>query len=78
MFSSGRRSIGQTERTPSMTREPQRLYEARYITYMRTDGIDMAPEACRARRCDCESTLQQSQRAGDGDVPARALRNRIP
>ena len=42
----------------------QRLYEAGYITYMRTDGIDMAPEAVTAAR-DAIKTLY-----GDEYVPA--------
>ncbi|MGV6812037.1 MAG: type I DNA topoisomerase [Brevirhabdus sp.] len=33
----------------------QRLYEAGYITYMRTDGIDMAPEAVDAARDEIKS-----------------------
>ncbi|WP_227271283.1 type I DNA topoisomerase [Roseobacter weihaiensis] len=41
----------------------QRLYEAGYITYMRTDGIDMAPEAVAAAR-DAIKTLY-----GDDYVP---------
>ncbi|MBI1171846.1 type I DNA topoisomerase [bacterium] len=35
----------------------QRLYEAGYITYMRTDGIDMAPEAVMAARDVIKSTF---------------------
>ena len=42
----------------------QRLYEAGYITYMRTDGIDMAPEAITAARAEIET------RYGKDYVPA--------
>ncbi|MBV1862945.1 MAG: type I DNA topoisomerase [Rhodobacteraceae bacterium] len=42
----------------------QRLYEAGYITYMRTDGIDMAPEAVAAARATITS------RYGKEYVPA--------
>jgi DNA topoisomerase I len=41
----------------------QRLYEAGHITYMRTDGIDMAPEAVTAAR----TTIKD--RYGDKYVP---------
>ena len=41
----------------------QRLYEAGHITYMRTDGIDMAPEAVMAARDTIKS------RYGDEFVP---------
>jgi DNA topoisomerase-1 len=43
----------------------QRLYEAGYITYMRTDGIDMAPEAVAAARDTITS------RYGKEYVPAK-------
>ncbi len=42
----------------------QRLYEAGYITYMRTDGIDMAPEAVEAARAEIKT------RYGADYVPA--------
>ncbi|SDY76715.1 type I DNA topoisomerase [Citreimonas salinaria] len=41
----------------------QRLYEAGHITYMRTDGIDMAPEAVMAARDAIK------ERYGDSYVP---------
>lgn len=41
----------------------QRLYEAGHITYMRTDGIDMAPEAVMAARDEIK------RRFGDSYVP---------
>jgi len=41
----------------------QRLYEAGYITYMRTDGIDMAPEAVMAARDEIKA------RYGEDYVP---------
>jgi DNA topoisomerase-1 len=44
----------------------QRLYEAGHITYMRTDGIDMAPEAIVAARDAIKS------RYGDDFVPKEA------
>jgi len=42
----------------------QRLYEAGYITYMRTDGIDMAPEAVMAARDEIK------RRFGERYVPS--------
>ena len=42
----------------------QRLYEAGHITYMRTDGIDMAPEAVQEARAEIEA------RFGKEYVPA--------
>ncbi|MEX0369491.1 MAG: type I DNA topoisomerase [Tateyamaria sp.] len=43
----------------------QRLYEAGHITYMRTDGIDMAPEAVQNARDAIKA------RYGDNYVPAQ-------
>jgi len=43
----------------------QRLYEAGYITYMRTDGIDMAPEAVQGARDAIEALF------GKDYVPAK-------
>ncbi|SET26472.1 type I DNA topoisomerase [Oceanicella actignis] len=44
-------------------RAAQRLYESGYITYMRTDGIDMAPEAVAAARREI------AERWGEAYVP---------
>ena len=46
-------------------RAAQRLYEAGHITYMRTDGIDMAPEAVQAARAVI------GRRFGDKYVPEK-------
>ncbi|MEM0988584.1 MAG: type I DNA topoisomerase [Pseudomonadota bacterium] len=46
-------------------RTAQRLYEAGHITYMRTDGIDMSPEAVSAARDAIKS------RYGDAYLPAK-------
>ena len=46
-------------------RAAQRLYEAGHITYMRTDGIDMAPEAITAARTEI------AKRFGDAYVPGK-------
>ena len=49
-------------RQPDMS-PAQRLYEAGHITYMRTDGIDMAPEAVMAARDEIKRTLRRGLRA---------------
>ncbi|MBK0401246.1 type I DNA topoisomerase [Limibaculum sp. M0105] len=46
-------------------RTAQTLYEAGHITYMRTDGVDMAPEAVSAARATIAS------RYGDRYLPAK-------
>ncbi|MEM7496971.1 MAG: type I DNA topoisomerase [Pseudomonadota bacterium] len=46
-------------------RAAQRLYEAGHITYMRTDGLDMAPEAVRDARANI------GRRYGDAYVPEK-------
>ena len=53
-------------------RAAQRLYEAGHITYMRTDGIDMAPEAVTAARDAIKA------RYGESYVPreARVYKNK--
>ncbi|MEM6973289.1 MAG: type I DNA topoisomerase [Pseudomonadota bacterium] len=46
-------------------RAAQKLYEAGHITYMRTDGLDMAPEAVR----DARATI--GRRFGEAYVPEK-------
>ncbi|MZR12655.1 type I DNA topoisomerase [Maritimibacter sp. DP07] len=53
----------------------QRLYEAGYITYMRTDGIDMAPEAVTAAREEIKSRYGAEYVPGEPRVYKNKAKN---
>ena len=53
----------------------QRLYEAGYITYMRTDGIDMAPEAVTAARDEIASRYGKEYVPGEPRVYKNKAKN---
>ena len=53
----------------------QRLYEAGYITYMRTDGIDMAPEAVTAARDEIASRYGKDYVPGSPRVYKNKAKN---
>ena len=53
----------------------QRLYEAGYITYMRTDGIDMAPEAVTAARDEIGSRYGKEYVPGQPRVYKNKAKN---
>ncbi|MEZ5751539.1 MAG: type I DNA topoisomerase [Paracoccaceae bacterium] len=53
----------------------QRLYEAGYITYMRTDGIDMAPEAVQAARAEIEKRFGKDYVPGSPRIYKNKAKN---
>ena len=53
----------------------QRLYEAGHITYMRTDGIDMAPEAVAAARDEIKSRYGAEYVPGSARVYKNKAKN---
>ncbi len=53
----------------------QRLYEAGHITYMRTDGIDMAPEAVTAARDAIKTRYDASYVPGSARVYKNKAKN---
>ncbi len=53
----------------------QRLYEAGHITYMRTDGIDMAPEAVTAARDAIKDRYNASYLPGEPRVYKNKAKN---
>ncbi|MCR9125544.1 MAG: type I DNA topoisomerase [Rhodobacteraceae bacterium] len=53
----------------------QRLYEAGHITYMRTDGIDMAPEAVQAARAAIEDRFGKAYVPGSPRIYKNKAKN---